>query len=215
MSAPELLWVKGNYTESQPSWKTVLWAVLQLWNGRCYGEPSEHRPDEKADVRLVFFKKSRTTWRRRRGHFSVFVYPVLRYKWCASPSARASHPRSAGFNAGRRSWDASWLAADSGAVLRRSVGGNTLSKPAAPAAAAALRYRGMSGARPRGPRRRGPTAPVGGAQNPISCADVLPRFGGATTSKSDLIVFDSVIIQRCRLFLLFLEEKDIIIQPLI
>lgn len=47
MSAPELLWVKGNYTGSQPSWKTVLWAVLQLWNGQSAcdtaNQPSEAR----------------------------------------------------------------------------------------------------------------------------------------------------------------------------
>lgn len=70
-----------------------------------------------------------------------------------------------------------------------------------------------AGARPRGPRRRGPTAPAGWAQNAISAADIWLRFGGAATSKSDLIVFDSVIIQHCRLFLLFLGGKDIIIQP--
>lgn len=68
-------------------------------------------------------------------------------------------------------------------------------------------------ARPRGPRHSGPTAPVGWAQNTISTPDVFLRFGSATTSKSHLIVFDCVIIQCCRLFLLFLGGKDIIIQP--
>lgn len=143
-------------------------------------------------------------------HFGMFVYTMLSYKWCASASYSCSHLRSAGLDAGKGSWDASWLAADSDAVLQYSVGGNTLRDPEA---AAALRYRGKSGARPCGPRRRGPTAPVGWAQNAISAADVLLRFGGARTSKSDLIVFDNVIIQRCRLFLLFLGGKDIIIQP--
>lgn len=39
---------------------------------------------------------------------------------------------------------------------------------------------------------------------PFLLADVSQRFGGATTSKSDLIIFDGAIIRRCRLFLLFL-----------
>lgn len=55
MSAPEVHWVKGNYTGSQPSWKTVLWAVLQLWNGRsacdttsiCAGMTQQDRRDEE------------------------------------------------------------------------------------------------------------------------------------------------------------------------
>lgn len=68
-------------------------------------------------------------------------------------------------------------------------------------------------ARPHGPGHSGPKAPVGPAQNTISTPDVFLRFGSATTSKSDLIVFDCVIIRRCRLFLLFLGGKDIIIQP--
>lgn len=64
-----------------------------------------------------------------------------------------------------------------------------------------------------GPRLRGPTAPVGWAQNAISTPDVFVRFGSATTSKSDLIVFDWYDYSVLPSFSLFLGGKDIIIQP--
>lgn len=117
---------------------------------------------------------------------------------CLSPTSRSdAGDRTVGPACGRARRGALWVGTHSG------VPGNS---------AAALQHR-TERARPHGPRRSGPTAPVGWALDAISATDVLLRFGGATTSKSDLIVFDGVIIQRCRLFLLLLGGKDIIIQP--
>lgn len=95
------------------------------------------------------------------------------------------------------------------APLRRSVGGDAQRCPRQP---------GSSGTTMSGPDPVAQDAAVrrrlsAEARNAVSAADVLPRFGGATTSKSDLIVFDGTIIRRCRLFLLLLGGKDIIIQP--
>lgn len=69
--------------------------------------------------------------------------------------------------------------------------------------------------RPHGPRHSGPMAPVGCAQNTIATADVFLRFGGATTSKSDLDCFWLSDYSMLLLFFdfLFLGGKDIIIQP--
>lgn len=122
-----------------------------------------------------------------------------------------SHSHSAGFDAGMGSWDNSWMAVKG--LWTLAVCCNTLwvgtrsrvlSNPIA-----ALQY-WNKWARPRGPRHSGPTAPVGWAQNTISTADVFLRFGSATTSKSDLIVFDCVIIQCCRLFFFYFWGEKIL-----
>lgn len=89
----------------------------------------------------------------------------------------------------------SWMAVNGLWTVALWVGAHVLSSPQA-----ALWYR------PRGALRRGPTAPGGRAQNTVSAPDVFLRFG-ATTSKSDLIVFDCMIIQFCRLFLYFWGEQ--------
>lgn len=213
MSAPELLWVKGNYTGSQPSWKTVLWAVLQLWNGQSAcdtaNQPSKAQTTQEGERPVNIFKGKAGQHGDGGGDVPPLWYVCLHngqiLMMCEHECSRFA-PALSCFRCreGDHGTPLGW-AADSGAPW---VGTHSATRQQHCAA-----HRNERGPDPLGPRRRGPTAPAGWAQNAISAADIWLRFGGAATSKSDLIVFDSVIIQHCRLFLLFLGGKDIIIQP--
>lgn len=143
-------------------------------------------------------------------HSDQFVVRVaVSYKLCASTSAHHAALALSWFwcrdGIVGRLLDGCERAVDSGGLLATHCGWEH-TPMSSETQKAALQCWNQE-ARPRGPRHSGPTAPVGWAQNTISTPDVFLRFGSATTSKSHLIVFDCVIIQCCRLFLLFLGEK--------
>lgn len=124
---------------------------------------------------------------------SVAPVSVGQHERCADTSTLLPHTHHG-------SWDEPWTAAKglwrSAAALwvgtRYSVRGN-------PEKTGPQRWN--QEAWPRGPRRRGPTAPGRRARSTSSTADIFLRFGSTTTSKSGLIVFDCMIIQRCSLSL--------------
>lgn len=144
MSASGVHWVKGNDTGRQPSWKTVLWEALQLWNGQSAFDTVERmRPRLNA-----FLVQSSLNLSERRSKVLFHSYCVclhsdqlvaraaVSYKLCASTSAYHAALALSWF------WcrdgimgqllDGCERAVDSGGLLQCSVGGNTHQCPQQP-----------------------------------------------------------------------------------